>query len=354
MSHSEEFKISHPPTDGITKVQFFPTNPSLLGISSWDKSVSIHKIGTNDSTKEASYIHESAVLDFCIAKNNNIFSGGLDLSLSKIDVVKGVKTIVAEKCHKSSIKCVKYASLGEGDLVVTGSWDKTIKFWDVRMNNTQERNKVKEISTIQSLGKVFSMDISRDGKKMIVGTHNRRIEIYDLGYNSNKIDNPYQLKLSQTRKSPLLYQSRCIKTFPNGVGYAVSSVEARVGIEYFDNSVEVQKKRFAFKCHRSTQNGITTLFPINVIEFHNNGTFLTGGCDGKIISWDPIKKKKIMNFERIYPTSISSLSYNSNCSFLAIASSYTFEMGEKEHPKDEIFIKKITKKHVEYVPRKRK
>ena len=39
-----------------------------------------------------------------------------------------------------------------------------------------------------------------------------------------------------------------------------------------------------------------------------------------------------------YPTSISALAFNHDGSYLAIASSYTYEEGEKEHPADAIFI----------------
>ena len=39
-----------------------------------------------------------------------------------------------------------------------------------------------------------------------------------------------------------------------------------------------------------------------------------------------------------YPTSIASLAFNHNGEYLAIASSYTYEEGEKDHPADAIFI----------------
>jgi cell cycle arrest protein BUB3 len=52
------------------------------------------------------------------------------------------------------------------------------------------------------------------------------------------------------------------------IGYALSSIEGRVAMEYFDPSPEVQAKKYAFKCHRIQQNGIDTIYPVNAIAFH--------------------------------------------------------------------------------------
>jgi hypothetical protein len=42
-----------------------------------------------------------------------------------------------------------------------------------------------------------------------------------------------------------------------------------------------------------------------------------------------------------FPTSISAIAFNHDGSEAAIASSYTFEDGDREHPQDELFIRKI-------------
>ena len=43
-----------------------------------------------------------------------------------------------------------------------------------------------------------------------------------------------------------------------------------------------------------------------------------------------------------YDTSIASLAYDSTGQNLAIAVSYTFEEGEKDHPADAVFIRRVT------------
>lgn len=63
--------------------------------------------------------------------------------------------------------------------------------------------------------------------------------------------------------------------------------------------------------------------------YYSYGTFATGGCDGMVNIWDGANKKRLCQFHR-YPTSISSMDFNHDGTLLAIASSYTYEEGEKE------------------------
>ena len=78
----------------------------------------------------------------------------------------------------------------------------------------------------------------------------------------------------QKRDSSLKYQTRTIKCFPNGIGFVVSSIEGRVSVEYFDSSPEVQKKKYAFKCHRQKVDGIEEIYPVNAIAFHQRVSFI--------------------------------------------------------------------------------
>lgn len=40
-------------------------------------------------------------------------------------------------------------------------------------------------------------------------------------------------------------------------------------MEFFDPSPEVQKKKYAFKCHRVKEEGIELIYPVSAISFHN-------------------------------------------------------------------------------------
>ena len=88
------------------------------------------------------------------------------------------------------------------------------------------------------------------------------------------------MTMPETRESSLKYQTRCIRCFPNKQGFVVSSIEGRVAVEYFDMHPEVQRQKYAFKCHRRKENETELIFPVNAIAFNSiYNTFATGGSD---------------------------------------------------------------------------
>lgn len=73
----------------------------------------------------------------------------------------------------------------------------------------------------------------------------------------------------------------------------------RVAVEYLDPSPEIQKKKYAFKCHRIKENGRENIYPVNAIAFHNvHNTFASGGSDGFVNIWDGFNKKRLCQFHR--------------------------------------------------------
>jgi len=200
--------------------------------------------------------------------------------------------------HEKPIKCIEFSNTT--GLVISGSWDCSVALWDPRTS--------KSAGSVSQAGcKVYSMDIVEN--RIVVATSGRSVFIYDI----RNLGTP-----EQVRESSLMNQTRCIRSFPDGTGYALSSIEGRVAVEYFDPSPQIQKKKYAFKCHRKIINGSQTLYPVNSMAFHPKyGTFATGGCDALINVWDGRNKKRICQYPP-YPTSIAALDFNSNGSFLQL------------------------------------
>lgn len=95
------------------------------------------------------------------------------------------------------------------------------------------------------------------GEKIVVGTAMRKILVWDIRN---------MACASQRRESNLKYQTRAIRCFPNKQGFVLSSIEGRVAVEYLDISPEVQKKKYAFKCHRIKEDGVEKIYPVNAIR----------------------------------------------------------------------------------------
>ena len=106
--------------------------------------------------------------------------------------------------------------------------------------------------------------------------------------------------------------------------------------------ISTGKKKYAFKCHRVND----TVYPVNTIAFHPTfGTFATGGADGSVVTWDANNKKKLCSIAKC-PTSIACLAFNHDGTQLAMASSYTFEEGERDHPREEIYVRDVLESEV--------
>eukprot|EP01135_Chromosphaera_perkinsii_P004621 Nk52_evm14s292 gene=Nk52_evmTU14s292 len=315
-----EYELKPHPSDGVSAVRFSPDSNDNLLVSSWDKKLRLYDVKTN--VLKSVLDDEAALLDCCFSGTNPAvaFAGGLSNKVCSFNLETGKKTELGS--HSGSVKSVVFCR--EKGLLVSGSWDKTVKVWD-------ERAKDACVATLDQPDKVYAMDLA--GTKVVVGTAGRHVWMWDLrniGF------------VHQRRESSLKFQTRSISCHPSGDWFVLSSIEGRVAVEYVDPSPEAQKKKYAFKCHRSTQKAVDMVYPVNCVAFHPvHGTFATGGCDGIVNVWDGYNKKRICQFHK-YPTSIAGMCFSPEGDTLAIASSYTYEEGQKDHPPDTIFIRQVT------------
>lgn len=101
-------------------------------------------------------------------------------------------------------------------MIATGSWDKTVKYWDLRSSAA--------VVTVQCQERVYSMDV-RDNL-LVVGTADRYINIINL-------KEPH--KFYKTLQSPLKWQTRVVSCFTDSAGFAIGSIEGRCAIQYVED-----------------------------------------------------------------------------------------------------------------------
>lgn len=326
---ANEYQLNDPPSDLIQSVKFGQYDSRHLLVASWDTSVRLYDINANQI--KASYNHESPVLDCAFEGSNFAWSGGADRTLKRFDLKAQVGMIVGS--HEDSISSVEHCP--DVNLVATGSWDGHLKIWDTRLSDA-ERCLPANDTYLED--KIYS--IGACGDKLIVGCSNRNVYIFDL-----------KTMTYIPRETSLKYQIRCVKPFADQQGYVIGSIEGRVAVEYLDPSPEVQRQKYAFKCHRNKDSsGAELVYPVNSISFHKKfNTFATGGSDGYVGIWDGRNKKRLVQFHK-YPTSISSLCFSQDGSILAIASSYLGSSeeakNERDFPPDRIYIRRISEHEV--------
>ena len=243
------------------------------------------------------------VLDCCTSPDGNtVFSVGADKAVRMWQLGQTPPNNVPQQIgsHDQPIKSVRF--LKNTNLVVSGGYDKRLKFWDARSPNP--------VAQIELPERVYDMDVS--DSLMVVAVAGRQIITYNVSG---------QPQEHERKESPLKYQSRCVAAFPDNTGYAVGSIEGRVGIQYVQ---KVQgKDSFAFKCHRDGSN----VYAVNHIAFHKGyGTFSTVGADGIVNFWDKDNKQRLKNFPALHRT-ITCAQFNAQGNMFAYASSYDWSKG---------------------------
>jgi len=122
---------------------------------------------TSQAIPKASMSHDGPVL--CASWSGDgtkVFSGGCDNKAKCWTLQTGQSVQIAQ--HSAPIKNVFWVD--DISCLATGSWDKTLKFWDGRTPNP--------IHTTQLPERVYCMDVKFP--LAVVGTADRQILIYDL------------------------------------------------------------------------------------------------------------------------------------------------------------------------------
>lgn len=253
--------------------------------------------------------------------------------LVRIDVPTSTQTVLSS--HEAGVKCVVYSK--ELSLVVSASWDSTLHVHRTNAGSTP--------AIIPLPSKPFSVSLT--STKLVVAMASRALHIYDLKSlaliaNQTDAQSPQANRVDvdpwQRRESSLKFMTRAVACMPDDAGYASSSIEGRVAVEWFDPSAESQARKYAFKCHRQTVDDVDVVYPVNALAFHPiHGTFASGGGDGVVALWDGIAKRRIRQYQK-YASSVAALSFSSNGKYLGIAVSPGFEDGKDDVPEGTVKI----------------
>jgi mRNA export factor len=142
-----------------------------------------------------------------------VVGAGTDNTARLLDLGANGSSAQQVALHAGPIRSVRFLEVPNTreQLIVTGSWDKTVRYWDPRSPSLVGSLLVNE--------KVHSLDVK--DSTLVVATAERKIHIVDL-------TDP--TRISRSPVNPLLHQIRVVSCFPNSQGFAVGGIEGRVGI----------------------------------------------------------------------------------------------------------------------------
>lgn len=303
------------PTDSISDLMFSPTH-DFLAVSSWDSGVRIYDFANGPQLK---WMFKCQKEVLCVAWSKDgtrLAAGDVTGHVNVIDLRNvGEGEVKADnfKPHDDAVKCVRWYEDNGNHFLVTGSWDRTVKFFNLASSD----NPLNPLATIPCQERVYTMDLK--DKLLVIGTAERHIHMVDL-------NNP--TTIAKTISSPLKWQTRVVSCFSDASGFAVGSIEGRCAIQYVKE--DQANLNFSFKCHRQqdpSQRDIAKVYSVNAISFHpQHGTFSTAGSDGTFHFWDKDAKHRLKGYPET-GGSITATGFSKDGNIFAYAVSYDWSKG---------------------------
>jgi len=310
---SKDPKLVSPPSDTISDLSFSPT-ANFLSVASWDKSVRIYEIKPDGtSVGLATYNHDAPVLcNMFSPDGTKVASGGGDNIVKVFDPASNTNKSVGK--HDAPISCISWVS-PQQQILISGSWDKTVKYWDLRQANS--------IGSINMPDRIYAMDSLFP--LLAVGLANQELAFINL-------EMPFEIvkKMESSIKFPI----RDVAAFHNpGFGAVIATAEGRCSIQHIDEKLKHNAKdaNFTFKAHRDKSK----VYPVNRVTFNPTRTCMaTGGGEGVFSLWDKENRVRLGNYKVSPCASITAIEFNGNSSIFAYAVGYDWSQGYKGHTKN--------------------
>jgi mRNA export factor len=240
---------------------------------------------------------------------SSVFFGAADNVVREWNV--GANAVQEIGRHNAPVK--ETAWMPSCNMIVTASWDKTIKWWDTRKPD-------KLALSVNLPERAYAMDTFDNF--VLVGCADRKIVLYDVANPSNPL---------MSLESTLKLETRCVSIFPDKAGFAVGSSEGRCSIQHFEQ--KNLSKNFSFKCHRDAgTRGFA--YPVNAVSFHSRyGTLATAGGDGQYNFWDKDARHRLkLAPKRNMP--ITAGKFSPDGSLYVFAIGYDWSKGMEEYEKN--------------------
>jgi mRNA export factor len=220
--HSKDAILDHPPEDSISELAWSPV-VNHLAVASWDYTVRIYDVTRSVKGEgKALFSFGGPVLSCAWSPDGSkVVGAGADGSARLVDLAGNPTAAQAQQVaqHDAPVSIVRMVQIpnSQAPIAVTGSWDRTVKYWDLRQSTP--------LGVVECPERVYAMDISQG--QLLVALADRQISLINLSQPTT---------VFKSLQSPLKHQTRTICWIPDGSGFAVGSIEGRCGISYIDDA----------------------------------------------------------------------------------------------------------------------
>ena len=336
-----QHELQPSPSDVISSLAFTPTSTRLL-VSSWDSHLYIYT-RQQDGTETPFALDrtidvEAPILAACWGRDDDtIFGATLDGEVLMYKLVSEEETPEPDILSEHSQSANKLAYSVDHDILLSTSWDGTL-----HVHSPSSKAHIR----LQLAAKPFALSLS--ATRAVVAMAERKVSVYDLDALAHLLSQTGTTSSSQDilsvepwqdRLSNLKFMARAVACNPDGSGFATSSIEGRVSVEYFDSARDEEK--YAFKCHRQAstlpasennpeEEKVDIVYPVNALAFHPSfGTFATGGGDGAVAIWDANTKRRVRQYKEL-GASVAAVGFSGDGKFLAVGVCPGFEDGMED------------------------
>lgn len=312
---ARNIELKSPIRDSISALKFSPASiqSNLLMAAGWDNVLCLWNV-VEPSRVLTSFKKnfDFPILDISWKHDGSVaYAASTDKRCYGIDIQTEQLSCVAQ--HDQPIRTCHWVNGPKYSCLITGSWDKTMKFWDTRTEIP--------IATFNLPERCYCAAVKYP--YAVVGTADHSVTVYDLNL-GQEIECYKNIFNNEIRA--IAMSCELVTNNPNG--FAVGSINGLIKVLLF----EPVKKDIVLKCHRKVNSsGFVEISACNDIAFHPIYNTLTSvGSDGTFVTVDVNVETRI-GTSRKMEQSITKCAISADGQYFVFAVGYDWTKGHEYH-----------------------